>query len=322
MIEEICTGLHRVEIPLPKNPLKSLNSYVIGAQDRNLIIDTGMNRDECLTAMRSGLDQLGLDLARTDFFITHLHADHIGLVSELATDSSKVYFNQPDADVISAGGFWEYMLAFARANGFPEDEIEQAILRHPGYKYSPKTLPDFTIVREGDIIAVGDYTFECVETPGHTRGHMCLYEREKKILVSGDHILGDITPNISQWDNEDNTLEQYLASLDKTYELDVDLVLPGHRSAFTDCKRRIRELKHHHDVRANEVLCILQDSMKTAYQVASQMTWDIDCDSWELFPVMQKWFATGEALAHLKYLERRGLVRGEPQEGAVLFALA
>jgi len=321
MIEEMCPGLHRIDVPLPKNPLKSLNSYVIEGQERNLIVDTGMNRPECLNAMRAGLAQLDLELARTDFFITHLHADHLGLVSELAADSSKVYFNQPDADVICAGGFWEYMVDFARANGFPEDEIEQALLRHPGYKYSPKSVPEFTIVGEGDTIPVGHYTFECVETPGHTRGHMCLYEREKRILVSGDHILGDITPNISQWDTEDNTLEQYLTSLDKTYALDVDLVLPGHRKAFTDCKARIRELQHHHQVRANEVLSILENGGKNAYQVASRMSWDIECDSWELFPITQKWFATGEALAHLKYLEGKQMVQGEMQKGKILFSL-
>jgi len=321
MIEEMCRGLNRIEIPLPKNPLKSLNSYVIESRDRNLIVDTGMNRPECLNAMRAGLTELDLELARTDLFITHLHADHLGLVSELATTGSKVYFSQPDADVILSSGIWEYMLDFARANGFPENEIEQALLSHPGYKYSPKTVPEFTIVRDGDRIQVGDYTFECVETPGHTRGHMCLYEREKKILMSGDHILGDITPNVSQWDSEDNTLEQYLASLDKTYQLDVKLVLPGHRRAFTDCKGRIRELKRHHEVRANEVFSILEDGPKTAYEVASRMTWDIECDSWELFPIMQKWFATGEALAHLKYLEGKELIQVKVQNGKVLFSL-
>jgi glyoxylase-like metal-dependent hydrolase (beta-lactamase superfamily II) len=321
MIEEMCPGLHRIEVPLPKNPLKSLNSYVVESRERNLIVDTGMNRPECLNAMRAGLAQLDVDLARTDFFITHLHADHLGLVSELATAGSKVYFSRPDADVILSGGFWEYMLEFARVHGFPEDEIEQALLRHPGYKYSPKTVPEFTTVREGDIIGVGGYTFDCVETPGHTRGHMCLYERDKKILVSGDHILGDITPNISQWDSEENTLEQYLTSLEKTYALDVDLVLPGHRNSFADCKGRIRELQHHHEVRANEVLSILEDGRKNAYQVASRMTWDIECDSWELFPVTQKWFATGEALAHLKYLEGKELIQGDVQKGRVLFSL-
>ena len=73
MIEEILRNLYKIEIPLPESPLKSLNSYVIKAQDRNLIIDTGMNREECLNAMISGLRKLAVDIKKPDFFITHLH---------------------------------------------------------------------------------------------------------------------------------------------------------------------------------------------------------------------------------------------------------
>ena len=84
MVEEISKNLFRAEIPLPRNPLKYTNSYIIKSADRNLIIDTGLNMQECKDAMQTALDELGIDLARTDFFITHLHADHFGLVGSLA----------------------------------------------------------------------------------------------------------------------------------------------------------------------------------------------------------------------------------------------
>jgi glyoxylase-like metal-dependent hydrolase (beta-lactamase superfamily II) len=100
MIEEVLPNLFRIEIPLPGNPLKSLNSYVMRAADRNLIIDTGFNRKECFRAMQVGLRELDVDLGKTDFLITHLHADHFGLVTKLLTDTSKVYFNRPDAEII------------------------------------------------------------------------------------------------------------------------------------------------------------------------------------------------------------------------------
>src|SRR3972149_8189797 len=121
MSEEILPNLYRIEIPLPKNPLKSLNSYVIKSSDRNLIIDTGWNQEECMNAMQSGLGELGIDLRKTDFFITHFHVDHMGLVPDLATDTSKVFLNQPDADRFISGVFWEESARFARLNGFPED---------------------------------------------------------------------------------------------------------------------------------------------------------------------------------------------------------
>ena len=89
MCEEVLPGLFRLKIPLPDSPLKYLNSYVIKGVDRSLIIDTGLNRKECLEAMQKGLSTLGVDLEAADIFVTHLHADHFGLVTKLATDSTR-----------------------------------------------------------------------------------------------------------------------------------------------------------------------------------------------------------------------------------------
>ena len=97
MIEEIVPNLYRVEIPLPKSPLKWLNSYVIRGKNRFLIIDTGFNREECQNEMNASLQKLGVDLNQTDIFVTHIHVDHIGLAGTLATEDSKVYFNEEEA---------------------------------------------------------------------------------------------------------------------------------------------------------------------------------------------------------------------------------
>jgi len=323
MTEEILTNLYRVEVPLPRNPLKALNSYIIKADGKSLIIDTGMNREECRSVLSTGLAELEVDLNQADFFITHLHADHLGLVSAIAADSSKIYFNQPDADIIhNEAGAWEEYASFAVSNGFPEDGVRRAIQSHPGVKYSAQSYRDFQILREGDVISIGNYSFQCIETPGHTPGHLCLYEPEQKIFISGDHILGNITPNISLFSDDENPLKEYLLSLDKVYNYDVRLVLPGHRTSFTNFRERIEELKHHHEVRANEVLAILEkDNSADAFHIAAQMTWDMSYESWELFPLMQKWFATGEAIAHLKYLEEEGKIRREIKGQKVLFSL-
>lgn len=322
MVEEVLPNLYKIEVPLPKNPLKALNSYVIKAPERNMIIDTGLNHEKCKSVLCSGLRVLGVDFEKTDFFITHLHADHMGLVASLVSETSKIYFNRLDAELISCGGRWDDMRNFICKNGFPENELKEVFENHPGYKYGATGQLDFHIVKEGDVINIGNYLFRCVETPGHTRGHMCLYEPTKKILISGDHILYDITPNISLWSDGENPLNNYLMSLGKIYELDVQLVLPGHRRIFKDCKERIRELKHHHQVRTEEVLSILlEQGRMDAYQVASRMSWEIAYDSWDLFPATQKWFATGEAIAHLKYLEEKGMIQREVQEQKIVFSL-
>ncbi len=314
MIEPIFPDLYRLEIPLPKSPLKAVNAYLIKGPDRSLLIDTGMNRKACLLPMHACLERLNVDLNRTDFFITHLHADHLGLVESLATDKTTIYFSRTEASIFNSivRGIEQRQQAFCTllySHGFPEDELKKALHAHPGYRYSPKETIDFTGLEENDTLRVGNYTLSCIETPGHSPGHMCLYEKNKKILFSGDHILSDITPNITAWPDLANTLKAYLESLDRVYTLDVDLVLPGHRRLITDPKKRIRELKAHHQDRLAEALGAVEKGARTAWDVAPDISWDIRVRSWEEFPAAQKWFAMGETIAHLNYLESAGKVR-------------
>lgn len=317
MVEKIRDNLYRISIPLPSTPLKALNSYVIKGKERNLIIDTGFNREECFAAMQGGLEELSIDLERTDLFVTHMHADHSGLISRLATPSSRIYCSHKDGEIINAsrrGENWQGVLAQVIRYGFKTDEDITDYL--PGKRYRTSGQVDFTYVREGDRIEIGDYCFTCIETPGHTPGHVCLYDENHKILISGDHILPKITPNISRWFNTENPLADYIESLGKVEGLDVNLVLPAHRSAFADLKGRIRELREHHRRRCEEVLALLkEDEPVDAFTLASRMEWDITL-SWENFPVPQKWFALGEAVSHLKYLQARGLV--EEIEGEIV----
>jgi glyoxylase-like metal-dependent hydrolase (beta-lactamase superfamily II) len=323
MIEQILTDIYRIEIPLPKSPLRSLNSYVIKSKERFLVVDTGWNHEACLHAMRSGLEDLDVDLSKTDFFITHLHADHIGLVGELMTNSSKVYFGAVEAsmassDVEKAKERFDYMFKTYVSHGFPEEELRRAVANHPGRYVSPRPL-HFSPLREGDRIEIGDYAFTSIETPGHSPGHICLYEPKEKILLSGDHILFDITPNITRWPEMEDSLGQYLASLEKTYRLDVKLVLPGHRRVMNHHRERIMALREHHNKRLDEALHAVANGGKTAWEVAPHLSWDISVRSWEQFPSVQKWFALGETIAHLKHLEACGSLVSKEHGGRIVF---
>ena len=309
MIEKILQNIYKIRIPLPGNPLKEVNCYLIKAPNVNLIVDTGMNHKECLDSMLYALDQLSVNLKETNFFITHFHVDHFGLITKLATDTSKVYMNHDDAIFLSSPNHWDEAMVFAKQNGFPEEFIQQAILEHPGYKYSPSHYPEFCNLVEGEKLKIGDYEFTCIATPGHSKGSMCLYEQNKKFFVSGDHLLDDVTPNISIWkDTEENPLEDYLQSLQKVFELDIDLVLPGHRHVFQNHRKRINELKMHHEKRLQEIMSIINVDKKSAYEIASEMKWALSYNCWDHFPIPQKWFATGEAFAHIKYLEMNNKV--------------
>jgi glyoxylase-like metal-dependent hydrolase (beta-lactamase superfamily II) len=323
LFEEILPGLYRITVPLSGSPLKATNSYVVRDGRRPLIIDTGWNHQDCMRALVTGLEMCRVKPCEADFFITHMHADHSGLVSALADEQAMVYFGWADAEIMKSAtpAHWQRQIDFARDHGFPAEELERAIGSHPGRRYSPNTSLNLCVSEDGDMITSGDYRFECIETPGHTEGHICLYEPDKKILICGDHILVDITPNITLSAGQRNPLKEYLSSLDKVYDLDVELVLPGHRRVFRNHKERIRELKEHHRIRLKEVLSILGKGGQNAFEVASQMTWDIGYRSWQSFPPGQKWFAFGEALAHLRYLEEEEQVGTEMENHGIVFSL-
>jgi glyoxylase-like metal-dependent hydrolase (beta-lactamase superfamily II) len=324
MVEEILPRLHRVVVPLPGNPLKEINSYVLTSDGRNLIVDTGMNRPECQDVLEAGLAEIGVDLERTDFVATHLHADHQGLIPELLRNGSRAFMGEADAESMKIGfdprATDGPLGAYADRSGFPAAELQASLENHPGFKYGSRIVVDYVPLKSGEIFEVGDYTLETLATPGHTYGHVCLYDRGKKILLSGDHVLGDITPNIQAWADDQDPLALYLQSLERVDELEVELCLPGHRSLIEDFSTRIAELTEHHRERANEVISILERGGLNAYETAAQMSWDIRARSWEDFPIMQRWFATGEAIAHLRYLEEKGLVERRIVEGQTLYA--
>ncbi|MBI2860444.1 MAG: MBL fold metallo-hydrolase [Chloroflexi bacterium] len=326
-VEEVLPGLFQLVIPLPNSPLKSLNSYVVISRSRCLVIDTGMRREECLRVMLAYLSELAVDLEKTDFFITHLHADHIGLVNDLASRTSSIFINEREAATITSefsdrDGYWQDLFREYVDNGFPESEAATSLERHPGRRYGLQHCPDFHTVKDGDVLEVGDFRFACIETPGHSPGHTCLYEAVKRLLVSGDHILFDITPHIGTWPMVDDPLRSYQDSLNKVYDLEVDLVLTGHRVNLTDHRGRINELQEHHARRTAEVVTALGNGGKTAFDVAACLTWDAGFGSWQEFPISQKWFAVGETIAHLVYLEREQRVRRDKKDGKVMFSLA
>lgn len=303
MISCVKKNIYRMEIPLPDNQLKSVNSYAVLGKERGLLIDTGLNTGESYKLFVSDLEEISNGRVKWDFFITHFHSDHSGLISRLLTKDSNVYYNQ------KTGNGWTEVIEYASRNGIPEDIIHQCMNNHFNNRYGHDALGITISLDEDEIIEYGGYRFRCLITPGHAAGHQCLYEADEKIFISGDHLLGDISPSIQCWDATGDTLKLYLDSLDKIYSLEVKNVLPGHRRPFNNFRERVTEIKMHHEVRAEEIKRLLKDGPVNAFQLASMMTWGVDYHSWDQFAPILKWFATGEAIAHLRYLERRGEIK-------------
>ena len=327
MYEEVLPDIFKIAVTLPNNPLRELNAYLVRGTGRNLLIDNGFNTKESAADLYAALEALEVDLAATDFFLTHLHSDHNGLTHGLIrSPESKIMCSRVDGErinrFITDETYWCAMLQGLVRHGFPEGEMRLLAETHPGKIYaSPKPL-DITCVRDGDTVSCGRYAFTVVEVPGHTPGHVSLYEAATRTYVAGDHILGSISPNITRWDGVDDSLGDYLASLDKVAALQIDRTLPGHRGLVADTAGRIRELRQHHESRLAEVLAILdRHGPLQAYETASHMRWSLRGIAWPEFKVQQKCFAAGEALAHLTHLAARGLVIREDRGDRAFFAL-
>ncbi|HBT97581.1 MAG TPA: MBL fold metallo-hydrolase [Desulfobulbaceae bacterium] len=327
MIKAITDTIYKIDVPLPDTPLKSLNAYCIKGQDRHLLIDTGFNHPQCFEALTAALDELGIERRRLDILVTHMHADHSGLAPRLAKEASgTVWCSVGDGEGINnfAGVIDEeartYFANRMVPHGFSRQQFKELIVSNPAIKYASPHL-SFMPVKDGDELRYGGYVLRVIKTPGHTPDHITLYDAERKLFFAGDHILGSITPNITRWPGVRDSLGNYLNSLAKISRLDIALALPGHRAQIENTQERIQQIEAHHARRLAEVQRILADGPANAYTVASRMIWEMRYPSWEDFPMPQKWFATGEALAHLDRL----VVMGEAEEqtrdgGAVVFA--
>lgn len=322
MLKKVYPNIYVNEIPLPNNPLKALNSYIIVSDDNSLIIDTGFNLKECKDALMQGIKELNIDLKKTNLFITHLHSDHSGLAYDLAKEGVKVYASKIDGKMINDSTkdeFWEFYDSYIKLFGLEQDNM--LLSDNPGYRYTQENPVDFIIVGEGYKFLVGDYSFEVVDIPGHTPGQIGLYEKNHKLFFCGDHILDRITPNIAFWGFEQDILAIYFRNLRKVYEYDIDYLFTSHRNIITDHRKRIDELLEHHEHRLDEILNIINNKKMTPRDIAANMHWDIRAKDWDDFPRPQKWFAVGEAVSHLEHLWSTGKVQKFNENGVLYYEL-
>ena len=325
--QEIRKGLWTFQIEMPDNPLKWLNCYVVKGENggRNLLVDTGFSTRPCRASLLEGIEALGLDMKNTDVFLTHHHADHTGNASLLESMGASLYMSHDEylvwkfAHAKECEEFYRSMLS----EGAPFDVAFH--FNKEENRLSDDTLPqNCNLLNAGDVLSYGDYSFECIYTRGHTPGHMCLYDREKKIIILGDHVLFNITPNIGATPMMVNCLEVYMKNLRKMKELPVELALPAHRQqGEVSLAERADTLISHHERRLAEMERILADAEDglTAYELARRSRWKIRAASWEEFPNAQKWFALQETLAHLVYLVDFGRVEKRYEIDLIFYSI-
>lgn len=323
MVRELYKNIYTFEVILPNSPLKYINIYVIRGKERSLVIDTGYNSNISKESMTKGLKELNLDISDVNLFITHLHSDHSGLSAYFEDNGATVYASEIDSSMINsmAGSeYWDVMDEWTKLYGMKSGEIE--ISDNPGFTYRLDHPVNFKILEPGDIIHIGDYDLEVIDLKGHTPGHIGLLERKNKLLFSGDTILEKITPNITYWGaHRGDMLTTYIETITKLKDMDIDHCFSTHREQVTDYRKRINEIISHHKHRLDEILNAMEDGKEyTVREITSSIHWSIRANSFEDFPAAQKFFASGETMAHLLKLVNDGKLKNTTKNGVFFFS--
>jgi glyoxylase-like metal-dependent hydrolase (beta-lactamase superfamily II) len=306
-------------VPIPNNPLRYVLVYAFETERGAYLIDAGWNTDDAYQTLVDGLGQAGFGIGDVNgVLVTHIHPDHYGLAGRIRDASGAwIALHPADARLIEAryehpDGLLDQMAAMLRRDGAPADEVaglQQASM--PVRPFVSAVTPDI-LMEDGDRPEVPGWDLTAIWTPGHSPGHLCFYESGQRLMLSGDHVLPRITPNISFHPQAGpDPLGDFLASLDKVGAYAADEVLPAHEYRFADLQARVSELKIHHQARFDEVILAIRAGVTTAWGIAGRMTWN---RTWDQIQGHMRRAAVGEALAHLEHLKRLGLVREEPGE--------
>ena len=313
---EIIPGIYQLPLPLPNSSLGYINTYLVQGNNGYLLIDTGWDTEEAFDSLKKQLTDIGINLEDvSQMVVTHAHPDHYGLAGKLKhLYGTKLALHCREKDFIESryinmDGLLQQLAQWLQVNGTHRDELTELQTASLGMrKFVTPCLPDVTLYGYENI-TTGYFSLKVLPTPGHAPGHICLYEPTRKILFSGDHILPTITPHVGLHpQSSSNPLGDYLDSLNRLKQLDVKLVLPGHEHPFTDFKPRIEELIQHHKQRNLEILSALKANPKTAYQIATEITWmhDINGVGWDKLGPWDKRMAVLETLSHLEAMRAMG----------------
>jgi glyoxylase-like metal-dependent hydrolase (beta-lactamase superfamily II) len=327
-MSEITPGIHWIKLPMPTegSSLAYINVYLIRGNQGYLLVDSGWNTEESFNALKKDLAEIGADIKDiSQIVVTHVHPDHYGMAGHIKKLSGATIamhhiekeFIEPR--YVSMEELLHQTDRMLVANGVPHDEMVALRDATVGLEqYAVPTLPDKTF-HDGETVTTGMFTFRVIWTPGHSSGHICLYEPEKKILLSGDHILPKITPNIGVHPQSiENPLGRYLRSLSEVRQLDIELTLPGHDKPFTRLRPRIDEIIRHHAHRNQEILEAIAFKSRTAYQIAQVISWG-DSSKWQDLPPFHKRMAIFETLAHLEMMAAESRINKLPRGGIIYY---
>jgi len=234
--------IDKIELNLPFAETPILNVYVIKGRSASVVIDTGMDDVKSNLTLMKGIDEIGIPKKKVSTIInTHEHIEHFSgnhrLVNAtgakiIAHRIAKELIEDPTKQIPS-----ERVL-----RSLPKEAAEMMRRWTSFFKYIKPAKVSKT-VEEGDVIEpVEDMQLKIIHTPGHADGHICLYDKDRRILFSGDQVLGEGTPWVGKSPfGAGGDMADYIDSLKKLRELKLDVILPGHGPIITEPYRRIDE---------------------------------------------------------------------------------
>ena len=311
LAEQVLDGLWSIPVPIPGSPLPYVLAYAFAVPDGVVLVDPGWNAPEALAALTEGLGVAGARLEDVrGVLVTHIHPDHYGLAARIREVSGAwVGLHPADAALVTdryedVDDLLERTSRWVGETGAPAADLAE--LRDASMalrRFVVAGQPD-VLVGDGDRPDVPGWRLLVVHTPGHTPGHLCIVEERSGAVLTGDHVLPTISPNISRHPQAGpDPLGDYLASLERLRPYGDALVLPGHQRRFHGLAGRVDELLAHHEARLDEAQAVVAAGASTIWEVATRLRWS---RPWAEISGIMRRAALGETAAHLTHLELRG----------------
>ena len=325
-IEQVFSApdIYKIEVPFENISTSATNCYVMQDGGDVLVVDTGAPTDEGAAVLSEALDELGVDRARAKWFLTHLHMDHAGLVDQVVPEGGFLLYGAAEVAAVRAsrtGMFLDSLRRVYRRQGVPRASLSVAArLGIEVQMFDPDRLRT-CFMHNGDEVTVGRYTLRVVETPGHTPGHLALFEPENGILFSGDHALFVISPSIALFPNEQDGLQAYFDSMQKVRDLHVQHLFHSHGPIRDDFEERMLWLEDHHRARLGEAVGIIERIPHlTGYKIIRTLKWNVPFDDWDDIPIMQRYIMLTQGVVYLNHLVDAGRITARDYgDGVILY---
>lgn len=310
----VAGGVWATAIPFP-SPLAYSYSYALRYPDGIVVVDLGWDSDEAWHAFLAGLSRAGAGLDEVmGVVVTHAHPDHYGLAPRIREQTSAWMGAHPDeraqirVDAEERRARRADITGWLQECGVPElllVELEGELGALDGVM--PTIQPDVELADGVPVPGTGGALVP-VHTPGHTAGHLCFHERERNLLLTGDHVLPKVTPNVARRPGSDpDPLRDFLASLGRLHGIaDSAVVLPGHEWPFDRLSSRVDVLLRHHRERLAEIEHAVVRGCDTVWKVAEAVSW---AREFSAFTPRSLRSALGETAAHLVRLGEEGRIR-------------